>query len=236
VEDEVAVVVPCSSLLHLLLNVVETILKQLRKLSLGDVDQLAHDQLGLHIPFQHGPQGLDRVEFRAVRRHEHEIQAEVACQLPHFLSMVRRVVVKYDVYFFVGRELVLQQWQEAQHVFLVSCVSLHEQRAVHLGADGAEHCDALPASLVQRPPDGEVGRSPSPVSAHPHVERGLIEVNYGLVVQDHSRQGQRKVQDRTSRLPECLLVCEADRSHLDVVLQVKCPECTWCDLDIHVDL
>ena len=44
------------------------------------------------------------------------------------------------------------------------------------------------------------------------------------------------MQDRTSRLPECLLVSEADRSHLDVVLQVKSPECTWCDLDIHVDL
>ena len=73
-------------------------------------------------------------------------------------------------------------------MFLVGCVALHEKRAIHLGTDGTEHCDALSASLVQRPPDGEVGRSPGPASAHPHVERGLIEVDYGLVVQDHSRQ------------------------------------------------
>ena len=54
-------------------------------------------------------------------------------------------------------------------MFLVGCVALHENRAIHLGTDGTEHCDALSASLVQRPPDGEVGRSPGPASAHPHV-------------------------------------------------------------------
>ena len=74
---------------------------------MSDVDQLPHNQLGLHIPFQHRPEGLDRVEFWTVGRHKHEIQAEVAGQLPYLLGVVRRMVVKDDVYFFVGRELVL---------------------------------------------------------------------------------------------------------------------------------
>ena len=75
-------------------------------------------------------------------------------------------------------------------MFLVGCVALHGKRAVHLGTDGTEHCDALAAGLVKRPPDGKIGWSPSPVSAHPQIERGLVKVNYNLVVQDHSRQRQ----------------------------------------------
>ena len=103
---------------------VEAVLKKLLKLGLRKIDHFVDRQLSLDPPFDHRPQGLNRVQLRTIGWQKHELEVQQRCLLPHVLSVVRRVIVQHDVHLLVKVDNLLpDQAQKLKHVLLVGSLS-----------------------------------------------------------------------------------------------------------------
>ena len=87
--NETSVVELGSCLLHFDTHRVKTLLKNRFEMLLCQRDELVIDQVLFDHTFDDAPQGLDRVELRAIRRQKHELEVERFSQLCHFLGVVR---------------------------------------------------------------------------------------------------------------------------------------------------
>ena len=95
-EDEAAIVVLCCCLLDFLLNRIQASLQYQLEVLLGQRDEFVLDQALLDLPLDDAPQGLDRVQLRAVRWQEHQLEVQVLCQSHHVLRVMGWVVVEDD--------------------------------------------------------------------------------------------------------------------------------------------
>ena len=161
-----------SCLLHLHAHRIKALLQDRLKMILCQSHQLEFDQILLDLALDDTPKRFNRIEFRAVRRQEHEDEVEIPRQLCDVLGVMRWVVVQYNEHFFIGvHELLAKDGQKLHHMLLVSCWGLHEDRHLKTGADGAEDSHTRPTELGVGPFHCAVGSSPSACAPHPHVER-----------------------------------------------------------------
>ena len=160
---------------------VEAALKKLLKLGLRKIDHFVDRQLTFDPPFDHRPQGLNRVQLRTIGWQKHKLKVQQPCLLTHVFRMVRRVIVQHDVHFLVKiGNLLPDQAQELEHVVLVGSFPEHEKRACHLCADGTVDGDPVAPELVVHPPHRILRVTPGFAATHPQVKGGLIEVNDNL--------------------------------------------------------
>jgi len=235
VANEAAIVVLGSCLLHLYAHRVQALLQDRLEVLLRQSHQPEIHQVLLDLPLDDTPERLDRVQLRAVRGQEHELEVEIPGQFRDVLGVMRRVVVEDHKDFLVGvREVLAKLAKELHHVLLTRGGGLHEDRPLQAGADGAEHGDACAAELGMRPLHCAVRGGPCACAPHPHVEGGLVEVDNRFLLLHQTGQVQGESHHRLLGTILRLLVAEPDDSVLDVVLHVKVTERVGLDADVQV--
>ena len=233
--NEAAIVVLGSCLLHLGTHRVQALLQDRLEVLLRQSHQLELHQVLLDFPLHDAPERLDRVQLRAVRRQEHELEVEIPRQICDVLGVMRRVVVEDYEDFLVGvRKVLAKLAKKLPDMFLIRGGGLHEDRHLQAGADGAEYGDACATELGMRPLYCAVWGGPCACAPHPHVEGGLVEVDNRFLLLHQTGQVQGERHHRLLGSILGLLIAEPDDSVLDVVLHVEVTERVGLDADIQV--
>ena len=141
-------------------------------------DQLEIDEGLLHLALDDAPERFDRVQLRAVRGHEHELEVEILRQLSDFFGVVGCVVVQDHKHFFIGiPKLFTKQAKKLNNARPVGSRSLHEDRPLKTRADGAEDSDTRATELRVGPLHSAVWIGPCACAPHPHMKRRLVEID-----------------------------------------------------------
>jgi len=94
---------------------------------------------------------------------------------------VRWVIVQHDVDFLIEvDDLLPDQVQELEHALLVGGLPKHEKWVIDTSADGSVNGDSVAPELVVHPSHRVLRVTPGFPTAHPQVERRLIEVDDNL--------------------------------------------------------
>jgi len=177
----VAIVVEGCVALHLRADIVERLLEHLDEVLLLVPDEVLALGTLLEVALDHGPEGLDRVEFGGVRGHEQEFEVELPGHLTVGDRAVGGVVVEHDVALVDRLQAAAYLDEELAERLGVGALLLAEHRPIQARAYGAYYSDAIAAVLPEDDPHGPVRACPGVRLLQPQVEGGLIEVHDDLV-------------------------------------------------------
>ena len=179
--DEVAVVLQGGVALHGPGDGVQALLQELLEVLLLQPQHVLTLGALLEISLDHGPEGLDRVQFGGVRGHKHELEVELPRHLPVHERLVRRVVVEHEVGAVDRLQCAAQLDQEVLEGLAISALLEREDRTIKARADGAYHSHAAAAVLAEQDPNRPARACPRVRLLQPQVEGGLVDVHEDLI-------------------------------------------------------